>query len=150
VDRRATGQHAWLLFSDADAERERNSASLALQVAQEHQAVPVSFSPEQITETWYEKALIPYIYLRLAKRFSYEKVNDPNSPAAAANGQFGGQLGTSCFWQPTTCARRRDRHYVFGLEVRCFAVVSQSRCYFRDGAGDGYRAGCYEGYLRHR
>jgi len=44
----------------------------------------VSFSPEQITETWYEKALIPYIYLRLAKRFSYEKVNDPNSPAAAA------------------------------------------------------------------
>jgi len=48
----------------------------------------VSFSPEQVTESWYEKALIPYIYLRLAKQFSYEKVNDPNSPAAAANGQF--------------------------------------------------------------
>ena len=79
---------AWLLFTDADAEHERNSASRALQVAQEHNAALVSFSPEQITETWYEKALIPYIYLRLAKRFSYEKVNDPNSPAAAANGQF--------------------------------------------------------------
>jgi hypothetical protein len=49
--------------------------------------VLVSFSPEQIAETWYEKALIPFIYLRLARRFSYEKVNDPNSPAAAANGQ---------------------------------------------------------------
>jgi hypothetical protein len=48
----------------------------------------VSFSPEQVTEAWYEKALIPYIYLRLAKRFSYERVNDPSSPAAAANGQF--------------------------------------------------------------
>src|SRR6266478_278452 len=79
---------AWLLFTDADAEHERNSASRALQIAQEHHAVLVSFSPEQIAETWYEKALIPYIYLRLAKRFSYEKVNDPDSPAAAANGQF--------------------------------------------------------------
>jgi glycosyltransferase involved in cell wall biosynthesis len=79
---------AWLLFTDADAEHERNSASRALQIAQEHNAALVSFSPEQVTETWYEKALIPYIYLRLAKRFSYERVNDPNSPAAAANGQF--------------------------------------------------------------
>jgi len=78
----------WLLFTDADAEHERNSASRALQIAQEHNAALVSFSPEQITETWYEKALIPYIYLRLAKRFSYEKVNDPTLPAAAANGQF--------------------------------------------------------------
>jgi len=79
---------AWLLFTDADAEHERDSVSRALQMAQEQGAALVSFSPEQITETWYEKALIPYIYLRLAKRFSYEKVNDPNSPAAAANGQF--------------------------------------------------------------
>src|SRR6266849_50757 len=78
----------WLLFTDADAEHERNSASRALQIAQEQGAALVSFSPEQVTETWYEKALIPFIYLRLAKRFSYEKVNDPNSPAAAANGQF--------------------------------------------------------------
>jgi GT2 family glycosyltransferase len=78
----------WLLFTDADAEHERDSVSRALQIAQEHNAALVSFSPEQITQTWYEKALIPYIYLRLAKRFSYEKVNDPNSPAAAANGQF--------------------------------------------------------------
>ncbi len=78
----------WLLFTDADAEHEPDSASRALQIAQEQGAALVSFSPEQVTETWYEKALIPFIYLRLAKRFSYEKVNDPNSPAAAANGQF--------------------------------------------------------------
>src|SRR5712692_9706884 len=78
----------WLLFTDADAEHEPDSVSRALQIAQEQGAALVSFSPEQITETWYEKALIPFIYLRLAKRFSYEKVNDPNSAAAAANGQF--------------------------------------------------------------
>jgi glycosyltransferase involved in cell wall biosynthesis len=78
----------WLLFTDADAEHERDSVSRALQIAQEYHAALVSFSPEQVTESWYEKALIPFIYLRLGRRFSYEKVNDPNSPAAAANGQF--------------------------------------------------------------
>jgi cellulose synthase/poly-beta-1,6-N-acetylglucosamine synthase-like glycosyltransferase len=79
---------AWLLFTDADAEHEKNSVSRALQIVHEQGAALISFSPEQITGTWYEKALIPYIYLRLAKRFSYEQVNDPNSRAAAANGQF--------------------------------------------------------------
>jgi glycosyltransferase involved in cell wall biosynthesis len=79
---------AWLLFTDADAVHEPDSAARALQIAQQNNAVLVSFSPEQITETWYEKALIPLIYLRLAKRFSYDQVNDPNARAAAANGQF--------------------------------------------------------------
>jgi glycosyltransferase involved in cell wall biosynthesis len=78
----------WLLFTDADAEHEPNSAARALQIATEQNAGLVSFSPEQITTTWYEKALIPYIYLRLANRFSYEAVNDPKSTTAAANGQF--------------------------------------------------------------
>jgi glycosyltransferase involved in cell wall biosynthesis len=79
---------AWLLFTDADAEHETNSAARALKLAEEHNAALVSFSPEQITDRWYEKALIPYIFLRLAKHFSYDKVNDTNSRAAAANGQF--------------------------------------------------------------
>jgi glycosyltransferase involved in cell wall biosynthesis len=79
---------AWLLFTDADAVHERNSVDRALQLTRQHDAALVSFSPEQITLHWYEKALIPYIYLRLAKHFSYDRVNDPNSPAAAANGQF--------------------------------------------------------------
>jgi glycosyltransferase involved in cell wall biosynthesis len=78
----------WLLFTDADAVHKPNSAASALQLAQQNNAALVSFSPEQITEHWYEKALIPYIFLRLAKHFSYDKVNDPSSPAAAANGQF--------------------------------------------------------------
>ena len=78
----------WLLFTDADAEHGPDSVARALQIAQEHEAALVSFSPEQITEEWYEKALIPYVYLRLAKFFSYDAVNDPKSRAAAANGQF--------------------------------------------------------------
>jgi cellulose synthase/poly-beta-1,6-N-acetylglucosamine synthase-like glycosyltransferase len=78
----------WLLFTDADAEHERDSVSRALQIANEQNAALVSFSPEQVTETWYEKALVPFVYLRLARRFSYQDVNDPKSRAAAANGQF--------------------------------------------------------------
>jgi glycosyltransferase involved in cell wall biosynthesis len=84
--REATG--AWLMFTDADAVHEAGAAARALQIAQEHQAELVSFSPEQITEKWYEKALIPFVYCRLAKQFSYEAVNDPASSTAAANGQF--------------------------------------------------------------
>jgi glycosyltransferase involved in cell wall biosynthesis len=78
----------WLLFTDADAAHEPGSVARALQVAQERGAALVSFSPEQLTAEWYEKALIPYVYLRLAKFFSYDAVNDPKSKAAAANGQF--------------------------------------------------------------
>ncbi len=79
---------AWLLFTDADAEVLPGAVARALQLAGEFGAALVSFSPEQVTETWYEKALIPFVYCRLAKRFSFEDVNDPASPIAAANGQF--------------------------------------------------------------
>jgi cellulose synthase/poly-beta-1,6-N-acetylglucosamine synthase-like glycosyltransferase len=78
----------WLLFTDADVELEDGATTRALQIAQETQTALVSFSPEQITKKWYEKALIPFVYCRLARRFSYANVNDPKSAAAAANGQF--------------------------------------------------------------
>jgi cellulose synthase/poly-beta-1,6-N-acetylglucosamine synthase-like glycosyltransferase len=78
----------WLLFTDADVELEEGATVRALQIAQETQAALVSFSPDQITKKWYEKALVPFVYCRLARRFSYDAVNDPKSGAAAANGQF--------------------------------------------------------------
>lgn len=79
---------AWLLFMDADAELLSGACAKAREIASESGAGLVSFSPEQITVKWYEKALIPFIYCRLAKRFSYDAVNDPKSRVAAANGQF--------------------------------------------------------------
>jgi GT2 family glycosyltransferase len=78
----------WMLFTDADSLHLAGSAGRALRLAEEHGAALVSFSPGQATRTWWEKALIPFIYCRLATRFSYEAVNDPASPAAAANGQY--------------------------------------------------------------
>jgi glycosyltransferase involved in cell wall biosynthesis len=78
----------WLLFTDADAESLDGAAARSLRVARESNAALVSFSPEQVTQAWYEKALIPFVYYRLAKHFPYEAVRDANSDVAAANGQF--------------------------------------------------------------
>lgn len=78
----------WLLLTDADAELQVRATARALEIARDNSAALVSFSPEQVTRTWYEKSLIPFIYSRLATRFSYQAVNDPGSPVAAANGQF--------------------------------------------------------------
>ena len=84
--KRAKGH--WLLFTDADAELLEGSAARAVKMAGESNAALISFSPEQVTEAWYEKALIPFVYYRLAKYFPYDAVNDAKSDLAAANGQF--------------------------------------------------------------
>jgi glycosyltransferase involved in cell wall biosynthesis len=78
----------WLLFTDADAVHAADSAAKALMIAAENDAAMVSFSPEQVMETWYEKAVIPYVFTRLNQRFGFADVNDPANTAAAANGQF--------------------------------------------------------------
>jgi glycosyltransferase involved in cell wall biosynthesis len=82
----ATGD--WLLFTDADGVHLPGSTARALADAAETGAGLVSYSPEQETRTWWERALIPFIYTRLAQKFSYDAVNDPDSPAAAASGQY--------------------------------------------------------------
>ncbi|MGB7436687.1 MAG: glycosyltransferase [Candidatus Acidiferrum sp.] len=81
-------QGEWLLFTDADSVHAKDSAAKALTIAAKENAVMVSFSPEQRMETWYEKSLIPYVYFRLANKFSFDDVNDSTNAAAAANGQF--------------------------------------------------------------
>ena len=84
--REARGE--WLLFTDADAVHAADSAAKALAIAAENDAALVSFSPEQAMQTWYEKAVIPYIFTRLNKRFPFTDVNDAKSATAASNGQF--------------------------------------------------------------
>lgn len=78
----------WLLFTDADTYHLPGAMTRALADAAEHRAAMVSYSPEQEMGTWWERALIPYVYCRLASKFSYARVNDPALSEAAANGQF--------------------------------------------------------------
>ncbi len=81
-------QGEWILFTDADAVHLPGSTQKALEIAVEAEADVVSFSPEQETESWWERAMIPFVLMRLAERFRYRQINDPQSPAAAANGQY--------------------------------------------------------------
>jgi glycosyltransferase involved in cell wall biosynthesis len=78
----------WLLFTDADAVLLEGAIAKAIALATEKDAALISFSPEQELRSWYERVLIPFVYLRLLQRFSFDEVNDPSSKAAAANGQF--------------------------------------------------------------
>jgi glycosyltransferase involved in cell wall biosynthesis len=78
----------WLLFTDADTFHLPGAMRRALTDAAEHDAAMVSYSPEQEMETWWERALILQIYWMLSRRYTFEKVNDPVLPDAAANGQF--------------------------------------------------------------
>jgi glycosyltransferase involved in cell wall biosynthesis len=84
----AAAQGDWLLFTDADTYHYPGATRRALGDAVDHDAVLVSYSSEQEMKTWWERALIPFVYCRLAARFSYARVNDPARPDAAANGQF--------------------------------------------------------------
>jgi glycosyltransferase involved in cell wall biosynthesis len=116
---------AWLLFSDADAVHRGDAAAKALSIAAAENAIMVSFSPEQVMETWYEKALIPYVYWRLASRFSYAEVNDPAKPAAAANGQF--------------LMIRRDVYEAVGGHASVASEVLEDVAMARRVKGAGYR-----------
>jgi chlorobactene glucosyltransferase len=78
----------WLLFTDADGVHLPGSTAHALADAAKSGAGLVSYSPEQETCTWWEKSLIPFVYTRLAQKYSYDEVNHPDSPAAAASGQY--------------------------------------------------------------
>ncbi|MCL6481612.1 MAG: glycosyltransferase [Firmicutes bacterium] len=84
----AAARGDWLLFTDADTEHLPGAAARALEQAQRSGAALVSYSPEQQTPTWWEQALIPFLYCRLAQLYSFAEVSDPDSSVAAANGQF--------------------------------------------------------------
>jgi len=78
----------WLLFTDADTVHLPGSIQRALSEATECHADMLSYSPEQIAVTFWEMAVLPVVFAELARQYPPSKVSDPNSPEAAANGQF--------------------------------------------------------------
>ena len=81
-------QGEWLLFTDADTRHAEGALRGMVEWAEKARLDLVSCSPAQETRTWWEKAVIPQVYQRLARLYPYERVNDPADPLAAANGQF--------------------------------------------------------------
>jgi glycosyltransferase involved in cell wall biosynthesis len=88
----ATGARAarggWLLFTDADTVHLPGSLARSVAEAKRQGAAMLSYSPEQIVKTVSEKAVMPVIFAELASSFRPSQVSDPNSSAAAANGQY--------------------------------------------------------------
>jgi len=79
---------AWLLFTDADTIHLPGSLAHSLEEAKSHGAAMLSYSPKQIVKSFWEKAVMPVIFAELAASFRPSRVSDPNSAAAAANGQY--------------------------------------------------------------
>jgi glycosyltransferase involved in cell wall biosynthesis len=82
----ATGE--WLLFTDADTIHLPGSLARSLEEAKRHGASLLSYSPQQVVKSFWEKAIMPVIFAELAASYRPSQVSDPNSPAAAANGQY--------------------------------------------------------------
>ena len=78
----------WLLFTDADTVHKPGSLARAVAETEHEGAALLSYSPEQEVRTFLEKAVMPVIFAELASRYPPSKVRDPNSPIAAANGQY--------------------------------------------------------------
>jgi glycosyltransferase involved in cell wall biosynthesis len=81
-------QGKWLLFTDADTVHLPSSLARALAEARDRKAALLSYSPEQDVRSLAEKAVMPVIFAELAATFRPAEISDPNSPAAAANGQY--------------------------------------------------------------
>jgi glycosyltransferase involved in cell wall biosynthesis len=88
----ATGARAtrgeWLLFTDADTIHLPGSLARSVAEAKRHGAALLSYPPEQIVDSFWEKAVMPIIFAELASSFRPSEVSNPKSPAAAANGQY--------------------------------------------------------------
>ena len=81
-------QGQWLLFTDADTIHQPGDLGRALHEAEHAQIAMLSYSPRQATEGFWQRALMPLVFSELALAYPPEKVSDPNSRLAAANGQF--------------------------------------------------------------
>ncbi len=78
----------WLLLTDADTVHSLTSLARGLTQAELRQVQLLSYSPEQEVHGFWQEAVMPVIFAELATTYRPSEVSDPNSPAAAANGQY--------------------------------------------------------------
>ena len=79
---------AWLLFTDADTVHESGDLSRAIHEAEKYHAALLSYSPRQLVNGFWQRAVMPLVFSELASVYPPKRVSDPTSTVAAANGQF--------------------------------------------------------------
>jgi glycosyltransferase involved in cell wall biosynthesis len=78
----------WLLFTDADTLHEPGDLIRAMHEADKAKVAMLSYTPRQIVTGFWQRALMPLVFCELALAYPSEKVSNPESTLAAANGQF--------------------------------------------------------------
>ncbi len=81
-------QGDWLLFTDADTEHRPGSLGYWVKRAEGEGWDVVSLSPGQVVHRWWEKAVIPRVFVQLARWYPFEEISNPATARAAANGQY--------------------------------------------------------------
>ncbi len=81
-------QGEWLLFIDADTYLEPNAVSASLSSASKTGADLYTIMTEQIMGSFWEKTVMPLVMTALSVGFSPNRVNDPKTRDAIANGQY--------------------------------------------------------------
>jgi chlorobactene glucosyltransferase len=78
----------WLCFMDADTFAHPDLLYAAYLQASEHRADMFSILTRQELGTFWERVILPLVFLGLSFGFPVERVNDPARPEAISNGQF--------------------------------------------------------------
>jgi chlorobactene glucosyltransferase len=84
----ATARGEWLCFMDADTFAEPGLLWSTYCTAMEQGADMFSILTEQELGSFWERTILPLVFLGLSFGFPAQKVNDPHVPDAIANGQF--------------------------------------------------------------
>jgi len=78
----------WLLFTDADTVHYPGSLASSPQEAESRNVDLLSYSPEQETRSWWERAVMPVVFSELVRTYPPDRVNNPRDSTVAANGQY--------------------------------------------------------------
>ncbi|MGC2193888.1 MAG: glycosyltransferase family 2 protein [Terriglobales bacterium] len=130
----------WFLFTDADTVHKPGSLARAMAETDEHHAALLSYSPEQEVHGLWEKAIMPVVFAELARRYHPSAVSDPNSPAAAANGQY--LLISRATYEAVGGHAALASNLLEDVALACAVKASGRRIFFRFG-GDAVRTRMY-------
>jgi hypothetical protein len=84
----AAAHGEWLCFMDADTFAESGLLWSTYRMAVKMDADMFSILTDQELGSFWERAILPLVFLGLSFGFPAQRVNDPNTPDAIANGQF--------------------------------------------------------------